>query len=126
MYGLKEKALAKAYIKLIPLQMKDPDAIRLLNWKRPAEKEVRTPFLCATFIRSPWQRTSADFPGVLYEVIGKRSSVMEGTLTIQELNDLLDELSKSDKKLSVCQLERRYHELTSVQRRPIPHSPTYL
>jgi DNA ligase-4 len=40
MYGLKEKALAKAYIKLIPLQMKDPDAIRLLHWKRPAEKEV--------------------------------------------------------------------------------------
>jgi hypothetical protein len=26
---------------------------------------------------------------------------MEGTLTIQELNDLLDDLSKSDKRLSV-------------------------
>jgi DNA ligase-4 len=50
MYGLKEKALAKAYIKLIPLQMKDPDAIRLLNWKRPAEKEVCIPTLCATFV----------------------------------------------------------------------------
>jgi DNA ligase-4 len=40
MYGLKEKALAKAYIKLIPLGLKDSDAIRLLNWKKPTEKEV--------------------------------------------------------------------------------------
>jgi DNA ligase 4 len=40
MYGLKEKTLAKAYIKLIPLGMKDTDAIRLLNWKKPTEKEV--------------------------------------------------------------------------------------
>ncbi|KAG6866563.1 DNA ligase (ATP) [Blastosporella zonata] len=40
-YGLKEKNLAKLYIKLIPLGMKDPDAIRLLNWKKPTEREVR-------------------------------------------------------------------------------------
>lgn len=39
-YGLKEKNLAKAYIKLIPLNMKDSDAIRLLNWKRPTDKSV--------------------------------------------------------------------------------------
>jgi DNA ligase-4 len=40
MYGLKEKMIAKAYIKLIPLGAKDPDAVRLLNWKRPTEKDV--------------------------------------------------------------------------------------
>ena len=40
-YGLKEKNLAKTYIKLIPLGMRDPDAIRLLNWKRPSERDVR-------------------------------------------------------------------------------------
>jgi hypothetical protein len=39
-YGLKEKNLAKTYIKLIPLGMRDPDAIRMLNWKRPTEREV--------------------------------------------------------------------------------------
>lgn len=39
-YGLKEKNLAKIYIKLIPLGRQDPDAIRLLNWKKPTEKEV--------------------------------------------------------------------------------------
>jgi hypothetical protein len=35
-YGLKEKNLAKAYIKLIPLGNKDPDALRLLQWKKPS------------------------------------------------------------------------------------------
>lgn len=39
-YGLQEKNLAKIYIKLIPLGMRDPDAVRLLNWKRPTEREV--------------------------------------------------------------------------------------
>jgi len=39
-YGLKEKNLAKTYIKLIPLGMRDPDAIRLLNWKKPTERDV--------------------------------------------------------------------------------------
>jgi len=41
-YGLKEKNLAKTYIKLIPLGTRDPDAIRLLNWKKPTEKDVCT------------------------------------------------------------------------------------
>ena len=40
-YGLKEKNLAKTYIKLIPLGMRDPDAMRLLNWKKPTERDVR-------------------------------------------------------------------------------------
>ena len=39
-YGLKEKNLAKTYIRLIPLGMRDPDAIRMLNWKRPTERNV--------------------------------------------------------------------------------------
>lgn len=39
-YGLKEKNLAKIYIKLIPLGRQDPDAIRLLNWKKPTDKNV--------------------------------------------------------------------------------------
>lgn len=43
MYGLKEKNLAKAYIKLIPLGRHDPDAVRLLNWKKPTDKYVGLP-----------------------------------------------------------------------------------
>jgi hypothetical protein len=43
------------------------------------------------------QKVAGDFPTVLYEIVGKRSSVMDGTLTIQELNDVLDELSMNNK-----------------------------
>ncbi|KAG1798001.1 uncharacterized protein BJ212DRAFT_1488739 [Suillus subaureus] len=54
--------LAKTYIKLIPLGIRDPDAIRLLNWKKPTEKD----------------KSSGDFPTVLYEVVSKRSSGRRG------------------------------------------------
>ena len=39
-YGLKEKNIAKTYIKLIPLGPKDPDAIRMLDWKKPSGPNV--------------------------------------------------------------------------------------
>ncbi|KAH9000515.1 ATP dependent DNA ligase domain-containing protein [Lactarius akahatsu] len=81
-YGLKEKNIAKMYIKLIPLGPKDPDAIRLLEWKKPSGPD----------------RSSGDFPTVFYEVIAKRSSVIEGTLTIDDLNDALNEMSKNISK----------------------------
>jgi hypothetical protein len=38
---------------------------------------------------------------VLYEVISKRSNVMEGTLMVDRLNNLLDELSKAGGKMCV-------------------------
>ena len=40
------------------------------------------------------KKSAGDFPTVLFEVISKRSSVVEGTMTIGELNDILDELCK--------------------------------
>ncbi|CAL1714652.1 unnamed protein product [Somion occarium] len=102
-YGLKEKNLAKIYIKMIPLQPKDPDAIRLINWKRPSDRF----------------RTSGDFPIVLYEVVSKRSSVIEGTLTVHELNDVLDEVAanmgKSDIQARVMQ--RVYNRTTAEEQR---------
>ncbi|KAI0058986.1 ATP-dependent DNA ligase [Artomyces pyxidatus] len=102
-YGLKEKNLAKSYIKLIPLGAKDPDAVRLLNWKKPTEHD----------------KSSGDFPTVLYEVVGKRSSVLEGTLTIDELNDVLDELSKNIGKQDVQSrvLQRVYNRSTPEEQR---------
>ena len=78
--------------------MRDPDAIRLLNWKKPTERDVRTLLYNAAFwswYLVVYQKTSGDFPTVLYEVVSKRSSVVEGSLTIDELNDILDELSKN-------------------------------
>ncbi|KZT27881.1 ATP-dependent DNA ligase [Neolentinus lepideus HHB14362 ss-1] len=102
-YGLKEKNLAKTYIKLIPLGMKDPDAIRLFNWKRPSEKD----------------KSSGYFPNVLYEVVTKRSSVIEGTLTVDELNEILDELSEYGGKQDVQSklLQRVYNRSTPEDQR---------
>ncbi|KAI0091679.1 DNA ligase 4 [Irpex rosettiformis] len=102
-YGLKEKNLAKIYIKLIPLNRQDPDSIRLLNWKRPSERFA----------------SSGDFPNVLYEVISKRSSVIQGSLSIDELNDTLDLLSehmgKSDIQAKIMQ--KVYNRTTPEEQR---------
>ncbi|KAF5383569.1 hypothetical protein D9615_003519 [Tricholomella constricta] len=107
-YGLKEKNLAKTYIKLIPLGMRDPDAIRLLNWKKPTERD----------------KTSGDFPTVLFEVVSKRSSVIEGSLSIDELNDILDDLSKNMGKQEVQSriLQRVYNRTTAEEQRWIDAS----
>lgn len=65
MYGLKEKNLAKAYIRLIPLGLKDPDAVRLLQWKRPAERGVRKlifkVYWTQTFLRNLPREISRQF-----------------------------------------------------------------
>jgi len=41
------------------------------------------------------QKSSGDFPTVLFEVVSKRSSVIEGSLTVDEVNEILDELAKN-------------------------------
>lgn len=102
-YGLKERNLAKIYIKLIPLSMKDPDATRLLNWKKPVTNN----------------QSAGDFPIVLYDVVSKRSSVVEGTLSVDDLNELLDEVSmnigKQDAQAKV--LQRMYNRTTAEEQR---------
>lgn len=102
-YGLKEKNLAKTYIKLIPLGIRDPDAIRLFNWKKPTEKD----------------KSSGDFPTVLYEVVSKRSSVVEGSLSVHDLNEILDDLSKNMGKQDIQSriLQRIYNRATAEEQR---------
>ncbi|KAF7796330.1 hypothetical protein EIP86_007507 [Pleurotus ostreatoroseus] len=102
-YGLKEKNLAKIYIKLIPLQRTDHDAIHLMNWKKPSEEDA----------------SSGDFPTVLYEVVRKRSSVMEGSLTVQDINEVLSELVEnqghSDAQAKIMQ--RVYNHATAEEQK---------
>nr|GAT46734.1 DNA ligase 4 [Mycena chlorophos] len=102
-YGLKEKNLAKAYIKIITLGSNDRDAIRLLNWKKPTEQN----------------KASGDFPTVLYDVVQKRSSVIEGSLSIDELNGILDDLAKNSKNTQDQQriLQRVYDCATPNEQR---------
>lgn len=102
-YGLKEQKIAKTYIKLIPLGPRDPDAIRLTNWKKPLEQN----------------KASGDFPTVLYEVVGKRSSVTESSLSIDDLNEILDELSQKQDSVEVQSkiLRRIYNRATPEEQK---------
>jgi DNA ligase-4 len=43
----------------------------------------------------PQKSTSGDFPSIIHEVISKRSSVTKGTLTIDDLNQYLDEITEN-------------------------------
>ena len=54
----------------------------------------------------PEQKSSGDFPAVLYEVISKRSSVIEGSLSVDELNHILDELAQNMGKQYVVNVLR--------------------
>ncbi|KAJ3982001.1 DNA ligase 4 [Lentinula detonsa] len=103
-YGLKEKNLAKIYIKLIPLNKNHDDAKRLTDWKKPQNNRASS---------------AGDFPGVLWDVVHKRSSVVEGSLNVEELNDLLDELSnsmgKQDAQMKI--LQRVYNRATAEEQR---------
>lgn len=72
------------------------------------------------------QKSSGDFPTVLYEVISKRSSVIEGSLTVDELNDILDELAQNMGKSHVLRPSSACPStLTSaLQRRPVQDPAT--
>lgn len=99
-YGLKEKNIAKIYIKLIPLGMRDPDSLRLLNWKKPVGTN----------------QAAGDFPTVLYDVVNKRSSVVEGSLTIGDLNGLLDDLAQAmGKQDTQAKLMQRIYNRTTAE-----------
>ena len=64
-------------------------------------------FIVLTFIYTVnTKKTSGDFSTVLYEVISKRSSVIEGSMSIDEVNAILDEISKD--------LGKQYAELVST------------
>ncbi|KAF9517980.1 hypothetical protein BS47DRAFT_1290225 [Hydnum rufescens UP504] len=77
-YGFKETTLAKAFIHAFGLNEKSVDAQSLLNWKRPDQSDV----------------AAGDFPTVLYQTLSSRSSVREGSMTIEDLNNILDDLSR--------------------------------
>jgi len=75
--------------------MRDPDAIRLLNWKKPTDREVRLCRCELIVVVKELQKASGDFPIVLYEVVSKRSSVIEGSLSVDDVNEILDDLAKN-------------------------------
>ena len=93
MYGLKEKIIAKYIIKILKIDKNSEDGYSLLNWKQPGQNAAKK---------------AGDFPGRVHEVLLKRPfRVKPGTMTIEEVNERLDELStksKEEDQLSIMEL----------------------
>ncbi|CEL60205.1 DNA ligase 4 [Rhizoctonia solani AG-1 IB] len=84
-YGLKESSLAKCFLASMGIDPKSADGKRVLNWKKP----------------TPDNPTVGDFPTTLYEVLAPRCPNTYGTLTIDRLNELLDDLTKGARNLEM-------------------------
>lgn len=107
MYGLKEKAIAKLLVRLVKINKDSEDAVNLMNWRLPGQR----PAANATM--------AGDFAGRCQQVLAKRSTRSSpGDMTIEQVNDKLDELSlaqKEDKQLAVMQefyLKMNVEEMT--------------
>ncbi|KZP01667.1 ATP-dependent DNA ligase [Calocera viscosa TUFC12733] len=85
-YGLKEQALARIYVTVLELDPGSNTAKRLKNWKKPLKTNELGPENTGS------NSGTGDFPTVLYECIKTRVTA-ETTLTIDEVNTLLDSLS---------------------------------
>lgn len=78
-YGIKETMLAKLYIELLNLPREGKDALKLLNYRTPAATHG----------------DAGDFAMTAYFVLKPRC-LQKGSLTIQQVNDLLDSVASNN------------------------------
>ncbi|KAI8907593.1 hypothetical protein BC831DRAFT_494611 [Entophlyctis helioformis] len=77
-YGLKEKLIARIYIKVLNIAPGSTDALALLSYQVPAHSD---------------KSVAGNFPNVLVTVLEKRARVRASTgITIKAIHDKLDEL----------------------------------
>lgn len=96
MYGLKEKILAKHIIKILKIDKNSEDGYNLLNWKQPGLNIAA--------------KKAGDFPGRVHQVLAKRPFRTEaGNMTIEEVNQQLDELSKAAKEEQQLPLIEKFY-----------------
>ncbi|KAL1413255.1 DNA ligase (ATP) [Vanrija albida] len=102
-YNLKEALMARCYIEVLGLDKHSEAAQRLIKWKQPVEGQ-REGF-------------SGDFARVCYQEIAARSVVEEGTLSVDDVNSILDDLAKGRMKQHeyVPILRRINEQCTAVQ-----------
>ena len=87
MYGLKEKTIGRLLIKVMKINKDSEDGYNLLNWKQPGQNAS--------------SKMAGDFAGRCFEVISQRPMLTEvGSMTISEVNTLLDKLSVAQKEES--------------------------
>lgn len=98
MYGLKEKVLARYFVKVMKIDKNSEDAQNLLNWKT-ANTEA-----------------AGNFPGRCYEVISKRPVRVEvGDMTIGEVNDQLDKLSAAAKEENQLPIMAEFYQRMNAE-----------
>ncbi|XP_057368130.1 DNA ligase 4-like isoform X1 [Daphnia carinata] len=78
-YGIKEASLAKLYLKIFCLPKDGPDAIRLLTYKVPKTT----------------QTLAKDFADICYNILRMRCSSDVSSLSVSEINQYLENLSKT-------------------------------
>lgn len=93
-YGLKESGIAKVYIAALGLDRHSRDATRLLKWKQPTKDNA----------------SAGNFPNILFEVVDARSTVTEGNLSVDDVNDILDEMTRTTKEADKGKLFTRITE----------------
>jgi DNA ligase-4 len=96
MYGLKEANIAKLLIKVMLVDKNSDDAYNLIHWKLPGRKAAST---------------AGDFAGRCYEVLAKRPwRTGPSSLTIAEVNEILDKLSIASKDEDQLPLIQQFYE----------------
>nr|XP_045002156.1 DNA ligase 4 [Jaculus jaculus]XP_045002157.1 DNA ligase 4 [Jaculus jaculus] len=78
-YGIKETMLAKLYIELLNLPREGKDALKLLNYRTPSGARA----------------DAGDFAVIAYFVLKPRC-LQKGSLTIQQVNELLDSVASNN------------------------------
>ncbi|KAI5810962.1 putative DNA ligase [Peziza echinospora] len=102
-YNLKEKTLAQLIIKTLKINKSSEDAQSLINWKLPPANIASKPLFGGgggnKGVAQSVSGSAGDFAGRCYAVIKKRPMLSEfGSLTIDEVNELLDRLSVCSKE----------------------------
>lgn len=84
-YGLKEKIIAKLLIKIMKIDKNSRDGQNLLNWKNAHQTGA--------------DDSAGSFPKRCYAALKDRHEILEvGDMTIDEVNELLDNLSAASKE----------------------------
>ncbi|KAI4147834.1 MAG: hypothetical protein LQ340_005356 [Diploschistes diacapsis] len=94
-YGLKEKAIGRMLVKCVGIDRRSEDAQSLLNWRLPSSSSA-APAAPAGGVVSA---RAGDFAGRCFDVVGRRAmNVAPGRLTVADVNDMLDRLSRSGRE----------------------------
>eukprot|EP00397_Hematodinium_sp_SG-2012_P016397 GEMP01016728.1.p1 GENE.GEMP01016728.1~~GEMP01016728.1.p1 ORF type:complete len:788 (+),score=189.85 GEMP01016728.1:182-2545(+) len=95
-FGLKEHSLGKLFADVMSLP--DKEKSRMLNYRDASQQEGH-------------RCVAGDFLSVLYSVLEDRASKMPSTMTLAEVDKVLDNLTKEDKRAAMLELVRSMSSL---------------